>query len=415
MKADLIVGLQWGDEGKGKIVDLLAPNYDCIVRYQGGHNAGHTIVVNGEKIPLHLIPSGVLYPNIINIIGNGTVISPEHLIKEMGKFQNLKGRLFVSDRAHLLLPYHADIDKAKETKRAGAAIGTTGRGIGPCYSDKISRGGFRVGDLLHVPQLVEKVKAYFDQNSFLFEQLGVYAPNLFDLRDILWRYADELTPYIADSVEMISNTLKDNKKILLEGAQGTMLDIDLGTYPFVTSSNTAVGGALSGSGISPKRLGKIIGIAKAYCTRVGNGPFPTEDMGAQGQYLRDKGQEYGTTTGRPRRCGWYDAVAARYAVEINGCDSIALMKLDVLDGIEKIKVCTEYEVHGKRTKSVPSELEGVTPIYEEFDGWESSQTKNFDELPKSAKDYVKALEELSGARIELISNSPERSETIFRA
>ena len=416
MKADLIVGIQWGDEGKGKIVDLLAQRYDIVCRYQGGHNAGHTIVVDGKKLALHLIPSGILNKEALNIIGNGVVVSPEALIKEMGQFDDLKGRLLISDKAHIIFDYHEAIDKAKERLRGKKAIGTTGRGIGPAYADKVSRQGHRIGELRDVEALAQKILDYFETNAPYFEALGVEAPDSAELKAKLARYRDELLPYVADVTPLLWEALeKSDKKILLEGAQGTMLDIDHGTYPYVTSSNTIAAGACTGLGLAPKDIGRVTGIAKAYCTRVGNGPFPTEEHGPLGDRLRDQGHEYGTTTGRPRRCGWFDAVAARYACRINGCDELAIMKLDVLDGFEKIKICTGYEYEGEQIDTVPADLERVRPIYEEMEGWESvSGCERFEDLPKAAQAYIGRIEELVGVPVTIISTSPDRKDTILR-
>ena len=414
-QADLIVGLQWGDEGKGKIVDMLAQSYDYVVRYQGGHNAGHTIVLDGKKIALHLIPSGVLNPKAINVIGNGVVISPEALLEEMKQFEGLEGRLFISNKAHLILSYHIKIDQAKERLRGKRAIGTTGRGIGPCYSDKIGRSGYRVEELSDTQTLTMKVMEHFESNQMLFGSLEVDQPQEAALKAELEHYAKALKPFITDTTEMIWEQLEQDKSVLLEGAQGTMLDIDHGTYPYVTSSSTIAAGACTGTGLSPKQIGKVTGIAKAYCTRVGNGPFPTEDFGPDGDRLREQGAEFGTTTGRPRRCGWFDAVAARYACKINGCDDVSIMKLDVLDGFETIKVCTAYDVDGKRTTTLPADLTKATPLYETFPGWDTVQgIKTWDALPENAKAYILKLESLIGTKIALISTSPDRNDTIRR-
>ncbi len=414
-QADLIVGLQWGDEGKGKIVDLLASKYDYVVRYQGGHNAGHTIVLDGKKIALHLIPSGVLNPKAVNIIGNGVVVSPPHLIKEMEPFEKLEGRLFVSDRAHMILSYHAKIDAAKEKMRGANAIGTTGRGIGPCYTDKVARSGFMIMELLDEAALSKKLEGYFADNAKLFEAYGVEIPNADELKKELAEYKKALTPFIANTTQIVWGALKEGKNVLLEGAQGTLLDIDHGTYPYVTSSNTIAAGSCSGVGLSPKDIGKVIGIAKAYSTRVGNGVFPTELHDDVGAKLREQGAEFGTTTGRPRRCGWFDAVAVKYACRLNGVDAVSLMKLDVLDGFEKIKICTSYERNGKKIDYVPSSMDGVTPVYEEIDGWESLKgAKEFSDMPANAQKYVLRLEELIETKIEMVSISPERNDTIFR-
>ena len=414
-RADLIVGLQWGDEGKGKIVDHLAQEADYVCRFAGGHNAGHTIVANGKTYALHLIPSGILNKDAINIVGNGVVLSPVDFIKELEQFDDIEGRVYISDKAHLLLPYHAQIDKAKEKLKGDKAIGTTGKGIGPAYGDKILRVGHRVGELLNPKKLCDDIMDYFKIYGPIFEALGVEKPNKDELLEQLEYYKFKLEPLITDTTLMVWEALDSNKKVLLEGAQGTMLDIDHGTYPYVTSSTTISAGACSGLGIAPHTIGNVIGIAKAYCTRVGNGPFPSEDLGEAGEYLRKKGHEYGTTTGRPRRCGWFDAVAMAHAVRLNGVNNIALMKLDVLDGLDEVKVCVAYEFEGREIHYVPYTLDGLKPIYKTFKGWSGSKgAKEFKDLPKNAQDYILELEKLSGAKIGIISTSPDREDTIIR-
>lgn len=414
-KADLIVGIQWGDEGKGKIVDMLSQNYDLVCRSGGGHNAGHTIWVNGVKYALHLVPSGILHPNIINIIGNGVVVNPEVLIKEMAQFENLKGRFYISDRAHLNLAYHSLIDQAKERLKGDKAIGTTGKGIGPAYADKISRTGHRVGELLDPELLSANLMNDFEANRVYLDALGVKIPSKDEIYQELKGFKEALAPYIADTTQILWKAMDENKKILLEGAQGTLLDIDHGTYPYVTSSNTISAGACTGLGLSPKSIGNVIGILKAYTTRVGNGAFPTEDHGDDGNTMCEVGKEYGTTTGRRRRCGWLDAVAVRYASRLNGVDSYALMKLDVLDGFKTIKICKAYEYNGKLIDYMPANLDEVTPVYEELEGWDSiSGIKSYDELPQNAKKYIERIEELTEVRVSIVSTSPERSDTILR-
>lgn len=414
MKADLIVGIQWGDEGKGKIVDRLASSYDMVCRSQGGHNAGHTIWVEGVKYALHLIPSGVLNPKAINVVGNGVVLSPESIIKEMEQFEGLKGRFFISDKAHLNLPYHALIDQAKERLKGDNAIGTTGKGIGPAYADKINRNGFRVAELLEPKKLCASILEHFKQNRAIFDVLDIATPDESKLLEELEFYKTKLAPFITDTTQMVWKALDEKKKILLEGAQGTMLDIDHGTYPYVTSSATVSAGACTGLGISPKDIGKVIGIVKAYCTRVGNGPFPSEDLGKEGKLLGERGHEFGTTTGRARRCGWFDAVATRYASRLNGCDELALMKLDVLDGFDEVKVCVAYELDGKEIDYLPSNLEDVKPIYKTFKGWDNSVgVRKFEDLPASAQEYVKIIEEISKTKVGIISTSPDREDTII--
>jgi adenylosuccinate synthase len=414
MKADLIVGIQWGDEGKGKIVDLLAQKFDAVARYQGGHNAGHTIWVDGVKYALHLIPSGILNPSALNIIGNGVVVCPEALIKEMKQFDKLQGRLFVSESAHMILNYHIAIDQAKERMRGDKAIGTTGRGIGPSYADKISRSGHRMGELKDIELLTENIMEHFEQNAAVFKAMDIELPSKAELQAELIEYAKILLPFICNTTKMAWDLMKEDKKILLEGAQGTLLDIDHGTYPYVTSSSTISAGACTGLGISPKDIGNITGIVKAYCTRVGNGPFPTEDFGPEGDRLREQGHEFGTTTGRPRRCGWFDAVACKHASRINGCDELSIMKLDVLDGFDEVKICVAYEYEGKEIDYMPADIENVKPIYRSFAGWDKTEgVRNWDDLPETAKTYLKFLSEITETKIGLVSTSPDRNDTII--
>jgi adenylosuccinate synthase len=411
---DLIVGLQWGDEGKGKIVDLVAKNYDIVIRSQGGHNAGHTVVVDGKKYALHLLPSGVLNPNAMNVIGNGVVVYPPQLIKEIKEFdKNIKNKLLISDKAHMILDHHIAIDQARERLRGKNAIGTTGRGIGPAYADKIARVGVRMGELRDIEKLLEKLNHYYEMNKGYFEYLGVSIPKMEDLKKELEYWQSELIDMITDTTKYLWDNI--NKNMLLEGAQATLLDIDHGTYPYVTSSNTIASGALTGSGIPPKKLNKVIGIAKAYATRVGNGPFPTEDLGKDGDRIRKQGAEFGTTTGRPRRCGWFDVVAAKYAITLNSCDEVALMKLDVLDGFDEVKICVGYERNGEKIDYFPSDLSDVKPVYEIMPGWGGSGgIKKWDDLPKNAKKYVEFLENKIGCKIKYISTGAEREETIIR-
>lgn len=412
--ADLIVGIQWGDEGKGKVVDSLAGQYDYVVRYQGGHNAGHTIVVGSRKVALHLLPSGILYPHCKNIIGNGVVIDPWALAEEMESFENLQGRLFVSDKAHLILPYHILLDQAKE-KNKQRAIGTTGKGIGPCYGDKILRNGIRVMDLKNPELMRTKITNILQDLGYVEKLYGIELPSTDSIMQKIESVRPQIIPFIADSTQILWEAQEKGEKILCEGAQGSMLDVDHGTYPFVTSSTTIAAGACSGSGLSPKSLKNIIGVAKAYCTRVGNGVFPTEEEGEIGEWLRQKGGEFGTTTGRARRCGWFDSVAVRYACGLNGCDSLSIMKLDVLDGLERVKVCVAYEYEGKKINYIPTDYDNVKPIYQEFEGWEKTcGVRSFDMLPSKAQDYIKALEEITKVRISMISTSPQRDDMIVR-
>ncbi|MCT7432156.1 adenylosuccinate synthase [Arcobacter cryaerophilus gv. pseudocryaerophilus] len=415
MKADVIVGIQWGDEGKGKIVDMLAQKYDMVCRSQGGHNAGHTIWVDGVKYVLQLIPSGILNPKAINIIGNGVVVSPSNILKEMSQFGSLVGRLYISDKAHLNLSFHALIDQARERLKGEKAIGTTGKGIGPAYSEKVSRNGFRAGDLLNPSKLCDDILEYFVQNRAIFDVLDIKTPTKTELLNELEDYSSKLAPYITNTTNMVWKALEENKRVLLEGAQGTLLDIDHGTYPYVTSSSTVSGGACTGLGLNPKDIGDITGIVKAYCTRVGNGPFPTEDFTHYGKTMGEVGKEFGAVTGRKRRCGWFDAVAVRYASRLNGCDKLALMKLDVLDGFDKIKVCVAYNYNGERIDYMPSNMDNVEAIYEEIDGWDSVVgIRKYEDLPINAKKYIEKIEEITNVKVGIISTSPERDDTILR-
>ncbi|WP_120828189.1 adenylosuccinate synthase [Helicobacter pylori] len=409
--ADVVVGIQWGDEGKGKIVDRIAKDYDFVVRYQGGHNAGHTIVHKGVKHSLHLMPSGVLYPQCKNIISSAVVVSVKDLCEEINAFENLENRLFVSDRAHVILPYHVQKDAFKEKSQN---IGTTKRGIGPCYEDKMARSGIRMGDLLDDKILEEKLKVHFKAIEPFKEAYDLNEAYEKDLREYFKQYTPKIRPFIKDTTSMLIKANQKGEKILLEGAQGTLLDIDLGTYPFVTSSNTTSASACVSTGLNPKAISEIIGITKAYCTRVGNGPFPSEDLTPMGDHLRIKGAEFGTTTKRPRRCGWLDLVALKYACALNGCTQLALMKLDVLDGIDAIKVCVAYERKGEKLEAFPSDLKDCVPIYQTFKGWEKSVgVRKLEDLEPNAREYIRFIEEEVGVKIGLISTSPEREDTIF--
>ncbi len=409
--ADVVVGIQWGDEGKGKIVDRIAKDYDFVVRYQGGHNAGHTIVHKGVKHSLHLMPSGVLYPQCKNIISSAVVVSIKDLCEEIGAFEDLENRLFISDRAHVILPYHAKKDAFKEKSQN---IGTTKKGIGPCYEDKMARSGIRMGDLLDDRILEERLNAHFKAIEPFKEAYDLSRNYEKDLREYFKTYTPKICPFIKDTTSMLIEANQKGEKILLEGAQGTLLDIDLGTYPFVTSSNTTSASACVSTGLNPKAINEVIGITKAYCTRVGNGPFPSEDTTPMGDHLRTKGAEFGTTTKRPRRCGWLDLVALKYACALNGCTQLALMKLDVLDGIDAIKVCVAYERKGERLEAFPSDLKDYTPIYQTFKGWEKSTgVRKLDDLEPNAREYIRFIEKEVGVKIRLISTSPEREDTIF--
>jgi adenylosuccinate synthase len=419
----VVVGAQWGDEGKGKVVDIYTEHADDIVRYQGGNNAGHTLVVGSEKIVLHLIPSGILHEGKRCIIGNGVVLDPEVFIKEITKLKE-SGRikddacLLLSESLHIIMPYHKRIDIAREAKSGDKKIGTTGRGIGPCYEDKIGRRGIRLMDLLNEAVFARKLKEFLVEKNFLLENLLGEKPCSFDEILAEYRgYAAVLRKYVADTALILDKDLKAGKKVLFEGAQGTLLDVDHGTYPYVTSSSTCAGGACTGSGISPRNIHEIIGISKAYVTRVGSGPFPTELLDATGEQLRQTGGEFGATTGRPRRCGWFDTMVIRYAVRVNGLTGIALTKLDVLSDFDTIKVCTGYTFQGKTLETLPTHLEvfeNCQPVYEELPGWRTDITgaKSFEELPVNAQKYVRRLEELAGCQIVIVSVGPRRDQTI---
>jgi adenylosuccinate synthase len=421
MPAVVLVGAQWGDEGKGKATDLLGDRVDYVVRYQGGNNAGHTVVIGDKKFALHLLPSGILTPGCTPVIGNGVVIDLEVLFREIDGLIE-KGvdvsRLRVSANAHIITPYHVTIDKVSERFLGKRAIGTTGRGIGPTYSDKIGRLGIRVQDLFDESILMQKIEgALAQKNDLLVKVFNRAAVKPEEVAAELLSYAERLRPMVSDTALELNQALEAGKTVLLEGGQGTLLDVDHGTYPFVTSSSPTAGGATVGSGIGPTRISGVIGILKAYTTRVGAGPFPTELFDQWGEFLRDKGFEFGTTTGRTRRCGWFDAPVARYATRINGLTDIFLTKLDVLTGIEEIPVCVAYEVDGERVDEVPvsqTDFHHAKPIYENFPGWKEDITgaKTFDDLPKNAQDYVRALERLSGTRISAIGVGPDRNATI---
>ncbi|MFI7027961.1 adenylosuccinate synthase [Microbispora rosea] len=421
MPAVVLVGAQWGDEGKGKATDLLGGDVDYVVRYQGGNNAGHTVVIGDQKYALHLLPTGVLSPDVVPMIGNGVVIDPGVLLSEIDGLAE-RGiscdRLLISASAHLIMPQHKAIDKVSERFLGKAKIGTTGRGIGPAYGDKIYRMGIRVQDLLDPGILGKKIEAAVGEKNQILTK--IYNRRGLDPAKVLEEYlgyAERLRPHIADTSLVLSRALDQDKVVLLEGGQGTLLDIDHGTYPFVTSSSPTSGGACAGSGIPPTRLTRIIGILKAYTTRVGSGPFPTELLDEQGDWLRQTGGEYGVTTGRNRRCGWFDAVIARYATRINGVTDFFLTKLDVLSGLERIPVCVAYDVDGVRQDEIPmtqTEFHHATPIYEELPGWQEDITgaKTFEDLPPNAQAYVRALEEMSGAPISAIGVGPGRTQTI---
>ncbi|MEV0351769.1 adenylosuccinate synthase [Nonomuraea sp. NPDC050680] len=421
MPAAVLVGAQWGDEGKGKATDLLGGDVDYVVRYQGGNNAGHTVVIGDQKYALHLLPTGILSPHVVPVIGNGVVIDPGVLLSEIDGLA-ARGisaeRLLISADAHLIMPHHKALDKVTERYLGKAKIGTTGRGIGPAYGDKIYRMGVRVQDLLDPGILAKKIEvALTEKNQVLtkvYNRRGIEAEAV--VEEYLG-YAERLKPHIADTSLVLNRALDEDKFVLLEGGQGTLLDIDHGTYPFVTSSSPTAGGACAGSGIPPMRLTKVIGILKAYTTRVGSGPFPTELEDEMGEWLRQTGGEYGVTTGRNRRCGWFDAVIARYATRINGVTDFFLTKLDVLSGLERIPVCVAYDVDGTRHDEIPmtqTDFHHAKPVYEEFPGWQEDITgaKTFDDLPPNAQSYVRALEEMSGAPISAIGVGPGRDQTL---
>jgi adenylosuccinate synthase len=421
MPAIVLLGAQWGDEGKGKATDLLGDRVDYVVRYQGGNNAGHTVVIGDQKYALHLLPSGILSPNVIPVIGNGVVIDPAVLLTEI-KGLNERGidtsKLKISTNAHLITPYHRTIDKVSERFLGKSKIGTTGRGIGPAYADKINRIGIRVQDLFDPSILRQKIEAALhDKNQILIKVFNRKGITVDEVLDEYLGYAQVLKPYVVDTALLLDQALKAGKNVLLEGSQGTLLDVDHGTYPFVTSSNPTAGGASTGSGIGPTKITRVIGILKAYTTRVGSGPFPTELFDEDGDALRKIGGEVGVTTGRNRRCGWFDAPIARYAVRVNGLTDFFLTKLDVLTGWEKIPVCVAYEVDGVRVEELPAsqtDFHHAKPIYEYLPGWKEniSKAKSVDDLPNNAQEYVKFLEKVSGAPISAIGVGPGRDETI---
>ena len=415
-----ILGAQWGDEGKGKIVDLVTPHFSLVARYQGGHNAGHTVYVNGKKFVLRLIPSGILHAGVTCVIGNGVVVDPKALLAEVDELIaagiDVDGRIVVSDKAHLILPYHRDLDLLSEARRGERKIGTTSRGIGPAYEDKIARRGIRVGDLTDPAGLEREVRANVDARNRLVQDTTM------DAREVLAElaiHAARLKPWVRDVSLMLSEAMKKGQSILFEGAQGTLLDIDHGTYPYVTSSNATIGGVCTGLGVPPKAIGAVLGVVKAYTTRVGEGPFPTELTGEMGNLLRDSGNEYGAVTGRPRRCGWYDAVAVRYSVRLNGLDALALTKLDVLDGLESLDICTVYKCGGHTLTEFPSDLAQLascTPVYESMPGWKAPTKgcRRYEDLPEAARKYIARLEDVTGVKAGIVSTGSERDDTILR-
>ena len=425
MSSCVVVGIQWGDEGKGKIVDLLAEKSDCVARFQGGNNAGHTVVFSGKSYFLHLLPSGILHEGKKNIIGNGVVVDPKILLEEIdglkakGFFKD-DSQLLISENAHVIMPYHRAQDVARENRQGEVKIGTTGRGIGPAYADKIARLGIRLGDLLDEEKLKKKLSPILEEKNFILTHY--FKEKAFDLSALVAEYVHlgkRLKPYFGDTSIYLNEALDQNKKVLFEGAQGVLLDIDHGTYPFVTSSNTVAGTVCSGLGVGPQRIEQILGVLKAYTTRVGTGPFPTELKDETGDYLQKKGHEFGTTTGRRRRCGWIDLVGLKYAIRVSGISSLAMMKLDVLSGLSHIKLCTAYKYKGKTLSSYPSDsgvLEQCEPVYETMSGWEEdlSTIRQYEKLPATAKKYIETIEAMLQAPVSMISLGASREMTITR-
>jgi len=421
-KSVVVIGAQWGDEGKGKIVDLLTDKVQAVVRFQGGHNAGHTLVINGVKTALNLIPSGIMRPGVACLIGNGVVLSLPDLIKEIEKVEatgaSVRDRLKISEACPLVLPIHARLDQARERARGEAKIGTTGKGIGPAYEDKVARRAVRVGDLFQREQLAAKLGELLGYHNFVLQHYFKEARVDFQQTlDALLGYAEVVRPMVADVTELLRLHLARADNVLFEGAQGALLDVDHGTYPYVTSSNTTAGGAATGSGVGPRNLDYVLGIVKAYATRVGGGPFPTEQENDVGQLIRDKGAEYGTVTGRPRRCGWFDAVAARRSIFNNSVSGLCVTKLDVLDGMDVVRICVGYRADGKPVETLPIGAEGfanIEPVYENLPGWSESTfgVTRYEDLPEKARLYLKRMEEVSGAEVAIISTGPDREHTI---
>jgi adenylosuccinate synthase len=421
MSTIVVVGTQWGDEGKGKITDMIGKEADLVVRYQGGNNAGHTVVVGDKEYKLHLIPSGILYDDTKCVIGNGVVVDPKVLIEELDYLAE-KGvevnNLYISSKAHIIMPYHRVLDKAEEMRKGNSKIGTTGKGIGPVYMDKIGRTGIRMEDLLDTNIFKAKVEQAVELKNLILDK--VYGMDTFEASEIVEEYlgyAERIKEYITDTSLLINQEIEKGNNILFEGAQGTLLDIDHGTYPFVTSSNPTTGGVCSGTGVGPTKINEVLGIVKAYTTRVGEGPFPAELTGEMGEYLRKVGHEFGTTTGRARRCGWFDAVIVKYAARINGLTSLAITKLDVLDELEEIEICTGYEYEGEVITEFPTKeeiLKECKPVYETLPGWQSktSDIADYDKLPENAKKYLERISELTDVKISIVSLGPKRKQTI---
>ena len=423
MPGIVLVGAQWGDEGKGKITDLIADDFDYVVRFQGGNNAGHTVIHAGRTLKLHLIPSGIMYPNITPVIGNGCVIDPKVLLEEIDRLEAddiSTRRLLISCNAHLIMPYHRDLDGASERRLGSLEIGTTRRGIGPAYMDKASRMGLRIQDLVDEHIFRKKLEAALvEKNDILEKVYGLPTYTVDQIADEYLQYAERIKPHIAETSVLINKALDADQWVLFEGAQGALLDIDHGTYPFVTSSSPTAGGACTGVGVGPKRIDRVLGIAKAYITRVGSGPFPTELSDEIGRHLIDVGHEYGTTTGRERRAGWFDGLIARFAVQVNGLTDLVITKLDVLSDLETIKVCVAYEYEGRRYNDLPAHqtaFHHAKPIYEELPGWNADITgcRTFEELPKAAQDYIGFLEDLAEVPVAMIAVGPSREQTIMR-
>lgn len=423
MPSTCVVGMVWGDEAKARVVDVYSEKADIVVRYQGGSNAGHTVIVGDEKFVFHLVPSGILRPGKLCVIGNGVVVDPELLIEEVEALEargiEVYKQLVVSDRAHMVMPYHKLLDAAVEESRGSGKVGTTLRGIGPCYRDKVGRTGIRAAELVNPESLKDVLKQSLDYVNKLLTRVYDREPVEFEATYEKFRaLGEKMKPLVKDTVQLLMRALKEEKHVLFEGAQGCMLDIDLGTYPYLTSSNTTTGGICTGTGIPPKMVGAVTGVLKAYATRVGEGPFPTEIPGEVGEQIREKGGEYGATTGRPRRCGWLDGVVARYAAEVNGVDKLAVTKLDVLSGQEVIKVCVAYDCDGERREAVPGDyrvLQRCRPIYETMPGWEEdlSEARKQSDLPEAAQEYLAFLEQLVGAPVELVSVGSERNQVLY--
>lgn len=423
MSAFIVLGAQWGDEGKGKMTDYLAEEADVVVRFQGGNNAGHTVEVGDRQYKLHLIPSGILYDNKLNVIGNGVVVDPKALFEEIGYLEKegvkvTPEKLIISDRAHLIMPYHRVLDILKEKARGKNDIGTTGKGIGPCYTDKFERCGIRVCDLLHEDVFEEKLRENIKmKNEYITKVLGGEALDAEEILVQYKQYTEKIGPFVKDTSVKVYDSIKEDKTVLFEGAQGMLLDIDHGTYPYVTSSNTTAGGVSNGIGVGPNMITNAVGITKAYTTRVGKGPFPTELENETGEWIRTKGHEYGVTTGRSRRCGWLDLVIVKSAVRVSGLTSLAVTKIDTLAGLDKLKVCVGYKFNGEIIDYFPASLEDLAkcePVYEEFDGWDDSvaDARSYDEIPENAKKYLERISEFTGTRISIVSVGPKRDQTM---